>query len=97
MVNLHVDSVADIVCDTDTGSQAKPAIGRGIGMNVLIIDDERTILKTVYAQLTKMELGMERIDIADSAMQARECMNRCHYDIFLCDIVMPGEDGITFA
>ncbi len=66
-------------------------------MNVLIIDDERTILKTVYAQLTKMELGMERIDIADSAMQARECMNRCHYDIFLCDIVMPGEDGITFA
>ncbi len=66
-------------------------------MNVLIIDDERTILKTVYAQLSKMGLGMERIDIAGSATQARECMERCRYDIFLCDIVMPKEDGITFA
>ena len=66
-------------------------------MNVLIIDDERTILKTVYSQLMKMELGMERIDMADSAAQARECMKQYHYDIFLCDIVMPTEDGITFA
>lgn len=66
-------------------------------MNVLIIDDERTILKTVYSQLMKMELGMERIDMADSAAQARECMKQHHYDIFLCDIVMPTEDGITFA
>lgn len=66
-------------------------------MNVLIIDDERTILKTVYSQLTRMRLGVERIDIAGSAAQARECMKTYHYDIFLCDIVMPGEDGITFA
>lgn len=66
-------------------------------MNILIIDDERTILKTVYSQLKRMELGVERIDIADSAAQARECMEHCRYDIFLCDIVMPKEDGITFA
>ncbi len=66
-------------------------------MNVLIIDDERTILKTVRAQLWEMELEVERIDIADSAAQARECMKSHHYDIFLCDIVMPQEDGITFA
>lgn len=66
-------------------------------MNILIIDDERTILKTVYSQLTKMQLGVERVDIADSAVQARECMERHRYDIFLCDIVMPEEDGITFA
>ncbi|MCM1026698.1 MAG: response regulator [Roseburia sp.] len=67
-------------------------------MNVLIIDDERTILKTVYSQLSRMQLGgVEEIDIAESAAQARECMSRRHYDIFLCDIVMPKEDGITFA
>lgn len=44
-----------------------------------------------------MQLGVERIDMADSAASARECMKKYRYDIFLCDIVMPGEDGITFA
>lgn len=43
-------------------------------MNILIIDDEKTILKTVYSQLMEMELGMERIDTADSAGEAKECM-----------------------
>lgn len=66
-------------------------------MNILIIDDEKTILKTVYSQLMEMELGMERIDTADSAGEAKECMKKYHYDIFLCDIVMPEMDGITFA
>ncbi len=66
-------------------------------MNLLIIDDERTILKTVYSQLMKMDLGMERIDIANSAEEARQAMKQYSYDIFLCDIVMPGEDGISFA
>lgn len=66
-------------------------------MNILIIDDERTILKTVNSQLAQMRLGFERIDTADSAREAREYMERYRYDIFLCDIVMPGEDGITFA
>lgn len=66
-------------------------------MNLLIIDDERTILKTVRSQLMKMGLGMEKIDMATSAEEARECLKLCRYDIFLCDIVMPGEDGITFA
>ena len=52
---------------------------------------ETALLKTVYSQLTKMQLGVERVDIADSAVQARECMERHRYDIFLCDIVMPEE------
>lgn len=69
----------------------------GKKMNILIIDDEKTILKTVYSQLMEMELGMERIDTADSAGEAKECMKKYHYDIFLCDIVMPEMDGITFA
>ena len=66
-------------------------------MNLLIIDDERTILKTVCAQLARMELGVEKIDMAGSAEEAKEYMTKCRYDIFLCDIVMPGEDGIAFA
>lgn len=66
-------------------------------MNILIIDDERTVLKTVYSQLQEMNLGTERIDMADSAADARELMCQFYYDIFLCDIVMPEEDGISFA
>lgn len=31
-------------------------------------------IKTVYSQLMEMELGMERIDTADSAGEAKECM-----------------------
>lgn len=66
-------------------------------MNLLIIDDERIILENVFAQLQEMRLGMERIDLAGSTDEARRRMADCHYDIFLCDIVMPGEDGISFA
>lgn len=66
-------------------------------MNILIIDDEKTVLKIVYSQLKEMKLEMERIDMADSAEEAKEWMKQYSYDIFLCDIVMPETDGITFA
>lgn len=66
-------------------------------MNLLIIDDERTILGSIYAQLCGMNLGMERIDTANSTEEARELMKHHFYDIYLCDIVMPEEDGIAFA
>ncbi|MCR5032369.1 MAG: response regulator, partial [Lachnospiraceae bacterium] len=66
-------------------------------MNVLIIDDEKTILKTVTTQLAEMKLQLDRVDTAESAARARALMEQCKYDIFLCDIVMPQEDGISFA
>ena len=40
---------------------------------------------------------LERIDAAGSADEARELLAQREYHIFLCDIVMPDEDGITFA
>ena len=66
-------------------------------MNLLIIDDEPLILNTVYDQLQKEELNIEKIDRAGSALEARNVLEKTYYHIFLCDIVMPGEDGITFA
>ena len=66
-------------------------------MKILIIDDEKAILKSVYTQLSSMELDVEQIDMANGTTEARECMKYNYYDIFLCDIVMPEEDGITFA
>ncbi len=66
-------------------------------MNILIIDDEPLILKTVYMQLQEMDYQFAQIDTAGSAEEARQKSLQCDYDIFLCDIVMPEEDGISFA
>lgn len=66
-------------------------------MNILIIDDEMTILRTVYSQLMEMKLEAGRIDMANSAKEAKERMEQYSYEIILCDIVMPETDGITFA
>lgn len=66
-------------------------------MNLLIMDDEPLILKNVQAQLESMDLPVDRIDTAGSASEARRKTADTVYDIFLCDIVMPEEDGISFA
>lgn len=67
-------------------------------MNILIVDDEKIVLQTVLKQVKDLALEqLERIDAAGSAEEAREMLSRREYHIFLCDIVMPGEDGITFA
>lgn len=66
-------------------------------MNILIIDDEPLILNTVYGQLKKTELKLDLVDTAGSAQEARKKMEVNYYHIFLCDIVMPVEDGISFA
>ena len=66
-------------------------------MNILIIDDEPLVLQTVHKQVQEMELGFEKIDVANSTKLADQMMEDTEYDIFLCDIVMPEEDGISFA
>ena len=66
-------------------------------MNILIIDDEPLILNTVRMQLQEMSLPFNDIDTAASAEEARELALKKYYAVFLCDIVMPEEDGISFA
>ena len=66
-------------------------------MNILIIDDEPLILNTVKKQLDEMGLSFSRIDAAGSAEEARRLAREYNYEIFLCDIIMPEEDGISFA
>ena len=66
-------------------------------MKILIIDDEQLIRQGVYDQLLEMKLPVDEILIASGADQAREILEHKEIQIFLCDIVMPQEDGITFA
>lgn len=66
-------------------------------MNILIIDDEPLIAQTVYAQLVEMDTAGDRYDIALGVAEAKEKLEKVEYEIFLCDIVMPEENGISFA
>ncbi len=66
-------------------------------MRILIIDDERAILESVYEQLCEIGLEVKSIQMANGTKEARKLMETEYFDIFLCDIVMPEEDGITFA
>ena len=67
-------------------------------MNILIIDDEPAIAQNVLRQVTRLALPeISRVDCVNSTAAARQRMNETSYDLFLCDIVMPEEDGISFA
>ena len=66
-------------------------------MNLLIVDDEPLVRRMVYEKVRAMNFPFQKIDRADSAAAARQMAEQTEYDIFLCDIVMPGEDGISFA
>ena len=66
-------------------------------MNVLIIDDEPLVLQTVYREMMDIGIPFSCVDTAQSAAKAREMIRETHYDIFLCDIQMPEENGISFA
>jgi PAS domain S-box-containing protein len=62
-------------------------------VRVLIIDDqrdERTTLSTILQQY-----GADTIE-ANSATAALDLLPRSHPDIIVCDIAMPGEDGLSF-
>lgn len=66
-------------------------------MKLLAIDDQSVVLRQIRAQIRLEQLGIEQLDTAVSTQTARELYQKSYYDIVLCDIEMPGEDGITFA
>lgn len=59
---------------------------------VLIVDDERSIRETL-GEFVK-ELGHE-VFLAGDAEAAIRAVNRSRPDVVVCDIVLPGEDGIA--
>ncbi|MFQ5428011.1 MAG: sigma-54-dependent transcriptional regulator [Thermodesulfobacteriota bacterium] len=62
-------------------------------MKVMIIDDEES-LRHMLSVILKME-GYEAIAFAD-ASQALSSLSTDDYDFILCDIRMPGMDGLEF-
>lgn len=58
---------------------------------ILVIDDERSIRNTLKDIL---EYEKHEVDLAEDGIKALDKVKSAEYDIILCDIKMPGMDGI---
>lgn len=64
-------------------------------MTVLLVDDQISILSGLISGLDWDNLGITSIKTADNASQAKEILEQEPVDIVLCDIEMPGENGLS--
>ncbi|MEH6758236.1 MAG: response regulator [Parasphingorhabdus sp.] len=62
--------------------------------HILLVDDEATLREPLAEYLVKQGF---RVQQASDASQARSVMNAFNFDIILLDIMMPGEDGLSFC
>ena len=62
--------------------------------HILLVDDEATLREPLAEYLTKQGF---RVQQASDASRARSVMNAFNFDIILLDIMMPGEDGLSFC
>ena len=58
---------------------------------ILVIDDERSIRNTLKDIL---EFEKYQVEVAEDGFKALELIKAADYDVVLCDIKMPGMDGI---
>ena len=62
------------------------------GQRVLVVDDHEDSRALAATVLTRA--GAE-VDLAGSAAEAMDCLRRHSYALFVADLAMPDEDGIT--
>lgn len=66
---------------------------RKAGATVLCIEDEQDLLEELTQELKN--LGYVAFG-ADSTNEATRILGKCRPDIIICDILMPGENGLEF-
>lgn len=66
-------------------------------MKLLIVNDEIIAAKGMMAGIDWKAYGIETVDAAFEADSAREKLKENKYDILLCDIEMPGDNGIELV
>ncbi|HXJ19979.1 MAG TPA: response regulator, partial [Polyangia bacterium] len=74
---------------SDTGDAA---LGPGLGLNVLLVDDEPDI--GLAASEALRDAG-HRVAVAMSGAQALELLTSQVFDVMICDVRLPGMDGLT--
>lgn len=62
--------------------------------HILLVDDEASLREPLADYLSKQNF---RVQQAADASIARSLLNACDFDIILSDIMMPGEDGLSFC
>lgn len=62
-------------------------------MNLLMVDDEVTMIQILVKALPWEEIGFQNVFTAYNAEVAREIMLTSHIDIMICDIEMPQESA----
>ena len=63
-------------------------------MNVLLVDDQPSIIASLVSCIPWHKLGISAVLTAGSAREARRVLEQQHVDILISDIEMPGEDGL---
>ncbi len=64
-------------------------------MNILIVDDQKTIVDGLKGGLDWKKIGIDRVHTACSAKEAKLVLLNFEIDILLTDIEMPEENGIS--
>lgn len=62
--------------------------------DILLVDDERTVLDSLLSALDWAEYGFKHIHTAQSALEALEILEEHPIDLLISDIVMPGMSGL---
>jgi CheY-like chemotaxis protein len=60
---------------------------------ILIVDDEPAI-RDSYRRVLRSHY---EVDVADSSEAAMKLIQDARYDVILCDVIMPGDDGVSLA
>ncbi len=66
-------------------------------MNVLVVDDQKEVLKSLKKGVRWKEYSVEQLYMACSAVEGRLLLHNFEIDLIISDIEMPGEDGISFC
>ena len=64
-------------------------------MNVLIIDDQPDVVAGIHSGINWDALSIRQVFCANDIIRAREILSNNSVDIMLCDIEMPGENGLA--
>jgi len=61
---------------------------------ILVIDDQPEILET-FEEIINIQFDL-KIDTAQNAVKALEMVEKKHYGLICCDVIMPGMNGVQF-
>lgn len=65
-----------------------------MNMNLLIVDDQASVVQGLSCGISWKMMGFEHVYKAYNAQEARALFRKHEIQIMLCDIEMPGENGI---